>query len=278
MLVMTLLGIGIGYAAAVVFDSPSGTRETPATTDAVPGEPERRNLDREIALLRSELEEERSARLELESELDRMRTRLARAFEPDAAEPDPVPAPPPAAPQPAQRAPVGPNQRPWFDRGALEAAGLSSSEISEVEERFERFEMEKLYRMDEAKREGTFRSGPYNRAVQELTQELRDDLGPAGYDAYLYATGRENRVLIKQVLSDSPAADAGVEDGDIVIRYAGERMFHHGEFQAATAAGTRGETVELEVVRDGVTHRLSVARGPLGVRISRVRAPPLARR
>lgn len=287
MLPLTLLGVGIGYAAAVVFHSPSSTRETQATPAHAPGETQQPGVratatpdaEERIARLQLELDESTSERQRLEAELAALQENLAALERPSLREPrNAAASEPTASPRGGAARPGQPARGRWFDRKALEGVGLSSSEIDEVETRFERFQMDKLYIADEAKREGTFRGGAYHRDLAEVTREFRADLGPDGYDAYLYATGRDNRVFIKQVLSESPAGDAGVEEGDIVLRYAGERIFHTGEFQAATNAGELGEFVELEVERNGVTQRLRVERGPLGIRFGRKSLPPLTRR
>ncbi|MDP6979468.1 MAG: PDZ domain-containing protein [Myxococcota bacterium] len=277
MLVMALFGVALGFSLAVLTNSRSGTRETPATPLARDTAPDRGfapSLDvaeaspREAELQRA-IEEERLARIALEEEVAELRERLAST---QLATPSAPPSTSDDETNAVEAAKKNPG--PWFDRKALEAVGLPSSEISEIERRFERFEMDKLYFVDESKRNGTFRSAQYNRELKELTAELREDLGPSGYDAFLYATRRDNRVLIRQVLDNSPAGRAGLEDGDVVLRYAGERVFLPAEFQAATNRGTAGETVGIEVERNGHVHRSSVPRGPLGVRIGRVRKPP----
>lgn len=108
----------------------------------------------------------------------------------------------------------------------------------------------------------------------KLNRQVRNDLGVEGYDAYLYATGKPNRLNLKQVLENSPAGYAGLEAGDMVIRYDGERVFHGAEFKAATSRGEPGAPTSIEVVRDGQLLRFSVPRGPLGVQLDPVVAPP----
>jgi hypothetical protein len=46
------------------------------------------------------------------------------------------------------------------------------------------------------------------------------------------------------------------------------------ELQSASAGGSPGELVPIEVLRDGEPLRLFVPRGPLGARIERKRVPP----
>lgn len=135
--------------------------------------------------------------------------------------------------------------------------------------------MDKLYLADQSKRDGTFRTAGYNEEFMSLRRELREDLGPEGYDAFLYATGRNNRVVVRQVLENSPAGRAGLEAGDVIVRYSGQRVFHPDEFKRATASGEFGAPVSLEVLRDGVHHRFSVSRGPLGISMKPFNDSPL---
>lgn len=165
--------------------------------------------------------------------------------------------------------------KPWFNRASLVAAGLSESQIEDIEQQWQGFEMDKLYLQDESKRDGTHRSAEYQSRLRGLTAQLRDDLGTEDYDAYLYATSQFNRVVINQVLADSPASRAGIEAKDSVVSYADERIFHPGEFKSATSEGDAGAPVPLEVMREGTLYRLSVDRGPLGVRLGRAKQPPL---
>lgn len=282
LVVTLLLGSALGFSLAVMLGSGEAPEEQAASVserDAsarrAETEASRSNarLSDRIAQLEAELREARSAQRAMGQELEELRSILeAESGEaslrtaPDLAQADPPPRP--------VRPKDLPKGAPWFDRSALEAAGLSGSEISEIEERFERYEMEKLYFVDESKREGTYRSAAYNRELNALTATLREDLGPDGYDAYLYATGRDNRVLIRDVLENSPAELAGVENGDLVLSYAGERMFHPASFQSATSGGDFGQNVELAVERGGEVVFLTVPRGPLGVRITRTKSPP----
>ncbi len=233
------------------------------------------SLDREV--LEAALEDERRTRQALEAQLEALQASLDAGDRGDEIPSLEIPDIEEAAP-PRLRPTSNHQGEPWFDRDALETVGLASSEIDEIERLWEAFEMEKLYLVDASKRDGTFRTGAYNRALSEMRIALREDLGPEGYDGYLYATGRDNRVIVRDVLDDSPASYAGLEGGDIVIRYAGERIFHPGEFKEATTIGEPGGLVALEVQREGELMRYSVPRGPLGIRISHEKQAPFRSR
>ena len=85
-----------------------------------------------------------------------------------------------------------------------------------------------------------------------------------------------NRVAIESVLDASPAQPAGLQTGDIVLRYAGERIFAKADLVRAVDAGQAGGTVSLVVLRDGEDHDLSVPAGRLGIRIINTKGKPTA--
>jgi S1-C subfamily serine protease len=88
------------------------------------------------------------------------------------------------------------------------------------------------------------------------------------YDRYLAARGEANRVRVEEVMTASAAADAGLQAGDLVLRYGDTRIFAPNELVHETRTGTAGELVRLEVIRQGQRLLLDVPRGPLGLRIA----------
>jgi hypothetical protein len=162
----------------------------------------------------------------------------------------------------------GDSGRAWFDEQALIVAGINESRALELRMFFEQLELERLRLRDRAAREDWDRSA--RRAEFELLDQreesLRTRLGEDEYAAYLYASGRPNRVQVSSVLESAPAGQAGIRAGDQIVRYAGERIYNPRELRAATAAGTFGEPVEIEVERDGESLQFYLARGPMGVR------------
>ena len=98
------------------------------------------------------------------------------------------------------------------------------------------------------------------------TSTLRKEMGDAEYEKYLAGTGS----------SDQGAGDgcarklrgrerSGLKPGDQIVSYAGQRVFDTGDLNSLTRQGTPGETVTVEVQRDGQTVQLPVPRGVLGV-------------
>ncbi len=152
-----------------------------------------------------------------------------------------------------------------FDADRLAAARLDPRDIEDLRTRWAAAELAKLEIQDQAIREGWFFTPRHRRELNELENELRTELGESLFDAYLFATGTRNRVLVQQVIPGSSAARAGLQAGDAILLYDGERIFKPGELRIATGRGSRGESVELQVRRGGRTEVLSVERGPLGI-------------
>ena len=103
---------------------------------------------------------------------------------------------------------------------------------------------------------------------------LRAEIGDEAYDRFLYLTGQPNRVVIDSVIADSPAQQAGLQAGDVVINYADGRIFSWVDLRDATRAGQRGEYIIMRVQRDGELFELNVPRGPLGVRMEMEQIEP----
>ena len=140
--------------------------------------------------------------------------------------------------------------------------------------------LRRLALRDRAAREGWLRTPRYAEESGALTAELeatRERFGDDFYDWAQYASGQPNRLRVGEVLAGSAAAEAGLEPGDIVQRYAEARVLSIGELRDLTTAGASGASTAVEVRRGSEVLRLYVPRGPLGVRLEpiRERPPPL---
>ena len=157
-------------------------------------------------------------------------------------------------------------RRPGLDESVLVDAGFSESEARAL--RDATLQMEQLYLRDRAAREGWNlgdRLGEELTALAEREEALAEEYGDEAYDWVLYATGRPNRVTVRDVFAESPAANAGLAEGDVLVRYDDRRVRSSLELRSATTEGIAGEWVDLEILRAGKRERLRLPRGPLGI-------------
>jgi len=163
---------------------------------------------------------------------------------------------------------------PIFELDQLIAAGIDLLEAERVRDIWHEAELAKLELRDRATREGWAKSDRFNRKLNRIRRESIDDLGECGYDSLLYGTGKNNRVVVRDVLEGSTASLAGLQPGDVVMRYNDKRVFAGSDLQKATSRGTKGETIIVDVERGGETIYMNLERGPIGVFIRMARGPP----
>ena len=280
------LAMAIGVALGALPRDDAGPQQMPAVA-AARGAPE---AGTELNALRAELAAERLERMALEVEIASLREGVEDTRTP--AEPGPSwdgwapDRPAAAAPGPEGGIlvdeftyyPRGDPKRlrgpHWFDERALIELGVSSQEAAELRARFADAEMAKLYLRDSAARGGWIRTPRYRRAVEAHRAAFREEVGDRDYDLALYAAGRKNRVAISHVIDASPARDAGIERGDVIVRYDDRPIFRMNELVGATRRGRAGSSVAVDVLRDGEQRRYYMARGPLGVGLTSVRRAP----
>jgi hypothetical protein len=153
----------------------------------------------------------------------------------------------------------------------LVAAGMDNSTAQEFKAKVDDLAMQRLYLRDQAMREGWLGEQRYREESQRLFQaqnNLRTDFGDPAYEAYLYASGRPNRVEIQNVLDGSPAAEAGLRAGDQILSYNGQRTFQTNELRTATQQGRSGEMIPVQIIRNGQTMDVYIPRGPLGIQMT----------
>lgn len=160
---------------------------------------------------------------------------------------------------------------------ALVAAGIDAEQAAEMKRRRDALTMQEITLRDQATRENwidTPRFAEALEAIQAQQVSVRDEIGDAAYDRYLFAEGRTNRVRVDDVLSESPAAAVGLQPGDYILSYADARLFDPGDLVAETRSGTAGDTVRLQVSRAGQRFEVEVPRGPLGLRVNAAQDMP----
>lgn len=230
-------------------------------------------LDREVASLTERLEEEILARMRLEQEV----ARLSQGLEPTTGQ------------APVVETPTDPSVA-WdayddedlddetFNEGALVAAGFSRSRAAEIRALYEEIVLEGIHEPGEE--EGGVGAYDAEWFLEEAERQdarlsqLEDELGEEGYDWLLYAAGQSNRVRVTVVLPGSAASDAGLQSGDLLLAYDGERIATSSQVSGAARAGTTGEMVPIDFERDGQRHQGFIVRGSLGARIEDVRHMP----
>ena len=87
--------------------------------------------------------------------------------------------------------------------------------------------------------------------VQDLTPELADSLG----------IDQNNGALISEVSPDSPAHDAGLREGDVIIDVDGKKISNTGALRNAIGMLPPGTQARLSVLRDGKEEKLAVTLG-----------------
>lgn len=89
--------------------------------------------------------------------------------------------------------------------------------------------------------------------IQELNGELSESLGLKDVKG----------VLISDVMSKSPAESAKLQSGDVVIKVNDQAVSDPSELQLNIASRNPGETVKLEIVREGKTRNINVKLGEM---------------
>lgn len=146
-------------------------------------------------------------------------------------------------------------------------AGFDETQAADLQKREDELAMQELYLRDQASREDWINSPRFRKEYRELQQNrysIRDELGDDDYDRYLYAIGQPNRISVMQVLETSPAKQAGLAEGDLILSYDGKRVFSLRELSALTAQGDAGESVPMNISRDGQQLQIWIPRGPIG--------------
>jgi len=257
-----LLTLGAVWAFGSSRDAsaPPEDSSTPLAVDADPS--------LEVRALRAALDREIEARRRLEGELSELRAMVAGLRDERGTGRASTP----------ERAPAEPERKKLpglFDPDELVAAGIDPRDANGLRALWEAVEMERIRLTNQARREGWADTPRHRQELEELDLALRDELGTPGYDRYLYATGRDNRTQVVDLIARSPGSQAGFAVGDLILSYDGEPVFSVAELTELSSSGREGGTVRVEVMRDGSIATLYAPRGPLGLMVMPRRAPPL---
>jgi hypothetical protein len=271
-----VLGVSAGFAFATFMSSESETFSNVADSgldswqtgrspsDAVP-------LTARIEVLEAALEDEIAKRQSLQADLavlteqfadlDAVSSPIDDASDRRDAEPSEIDREAIQA-RIAERGGFRRNDDPDRRLNQLVEAGFSPDQAQRITERESELRLDALYAQYDAVREGE----PLDfRDRTDPQDQLRQELGDASYERYLGATGQSTSVGVQQVMSGSPGQSAGLQPGDDLVAYGGERVYDVSDLNQMILEGQPGETVVVDVIRDGQQIQLYVPRGPIGI-------------
>jgi len=149
----------------------------------------------------------------------------------------------------------------------LVKAGFAPDRAEWIVQRESELQMESMQAMFEARQTG---ERP-DRSRLDPERTLRSELGDSEYEQYLEANGRSTSVAVGTVLDSSPGQRAGLQPGDEIIGYDGQRVFSYGELSERTMNAQPGQSVVVDIVRDGVPMQVVVDAGPIGISNTNIR-------
>lgn len=260
-----VLSAGVAFAAAGFYFS-AGEREVaappPADTNSFdPTLP----VEARIDALEKAVSDERLARQLLQEEVFYLTSELERFSEPEYSEPpeesvDESGASEPRLSRSEQR------RRRNSREGRIEslvAAGFLPSQAEWITQREQELQMQAIQARFDAERSGDPVDWMANRTMTSDT--IREELGDADYERYLEANNRSTNVSVSSVIESSPAQTAGLMPGDEIVRYDGERVFSMNDLTRQTMVGEPGQTVLVDVMRNGNLMQVVMPRGPVGI-------------
>ena len=146
--------------------------------------------------------------------------------------------------------------------------GFSPDRAAWILQRESELQMQAMQAQFDARRSGQ----PLDRFDPRLNpvSALRAEIGDAQYEQYLQANYRPTAVSIGTVLESSPGQRAGLQPGDEIVSYDGTRVFDVSDLNRQTMLGEPGESVVVDITRDGIPMQLVMPRGPIGVSTGRL--------
>jgi serine protease Do len=102
--------------------------------------------------------------------------------------------------------------------------------------------------VEQLKKHGKVTRGWLGVVIQEVTRELAESFG----------MDRAYGALVARVLPDSPAEQAGLRVGDVIVAYNGTRVNSSTELPPLVGVTRVGETARVEVIREGQARTIKV--------------------
>lgn len=145
----------------------------------------------------------------------------------------------------------------------LREAGWSEAEIAGLEEMQQAAGLEMEQRVHEQMR-FMAENNPQILSMLGQSSILAEQMGEDRYEQYREALGRPTSVPVRNVIKGSAAEIAGLQPGDKIRRYGTKRVYDEQDVMYESIQGKYGETITIEVDRDGMIFHATVPRGPLG--------------
>jgi C-terminal processing protease CtpA/Prc len=152
-------------------------------------------------------------------------------------------------------------QQPQYRMQQLVSAGFAQEEAARIVQIESEEALRQLQAQYDLRRQQAESNG--NNALS--TNALRAELGDQNYERYLEANGWPTSARIGAVIGGSPGENAGLRAGDDITSYAGKRVFNLSDVNNLTIQGNIGDSVLIEVQRDGESVQLTIPRGPIGI-------------
>jgi len=260
-----LLAAGLAVAAYMLSASPPAQVEAPGVDPAIYFD-QTADVEQRILALEAAVAEERNARQLLEEELFALYAEIDALGEAGRAPDNPAE---PSVIEQHQRARAALQRARMMDDSTegrvntLIEAGFAPDRADWIIRREAELQMAAMQATFEARRTGE----PINFLDPSINPDaaLRTEIGDAEYEQYLTANGRPTTVSVGMVIESSPGQVAGLRPGDEIVRYNGQRVFNTMELNQQTLQGEPGESVVVDVLRDGVPVQFVLPRGPIGI-------------
>lgn len=114
--------------------------------------------------------------------------------------------------------------------------------------------------MDQLIKSGTVRRGYLGVSIREVSGDLAEGLG----------VGRHEGVAVAEVMGGSPAAEAGFEEGDVIVEYAGKKVRTPRDLQELVERAPLDSKQHVKVLRAGQQVDLQVVIKPLPEELGRL--------
>jgi len=155
--------------------------------------------------------------------------------------------------------------QPEYKKQSLINSGLTEQEANLILASETKVALQTLNDQYQAQRE-EYQFSVENGTLQKTNREqLRESLGDDFYERYLEANNSPTTASVNSIIENSPGFNAGLQSGDQITHYDGERVFNLRDVNQLTLQGNEGESILIEVIRDGEAAQITIPRGPIGV-------------